>query len=640
MENKKKLIGICGTRVFDQIPMQFINTFREISLKYDFYPVAFNAYSYFNEDDDDSIGELQLFELIKYVDLSGLIVLTETIKTPKVSQQIAELGHKMNIPVFSFDGKISGCYNLPLDYHTGFEQMVRHVVEYHGCKRVNMLAGFEGNTFSEERSACYKKVLADNDIPFEKERLAYGDFWERPTRAAMKEFLADGKELPDAIVCANDAMAIVACSVLDEHGYSIPEDIIVTGFDGTKDAKYHFPTIATGEPDYEGASEFIIKEIQKTEERKKIEPVDFTLKFTISGNQSCRCAEKKFHKINSVLTSLSKDVGDCAWHNIAMNNMVNTVLDKKNIMDIAAVIPDFVSLWSDCFRFACLKSSLLSHCEIDDDTTEMVTILRDDEGMFDEPGEIFQLKEFVPRLYDIIDKESTVDTLIVRLLHSGKNVYGYVVEGFQALDDRRLQRCNEFAMFLAHSINTIIHNYKLHEANENLSKAYEKISNLYILDSMTGIYNRRGFFQNLSTLVENRLNLGKYLYIFSIDMDGLKAINDTYGHNEGDFAIITLSKAIEKVSGVGAICSRFGGDEFTCALLADSNDRYNTEAYNQKLKAAIAQTSGLNKKPYEVTASIGMISQQITEDINIDDMLLAADRLMYDDKVTRKKQRK
>ena len=131
----------------------------------------------------------------------------------------------------------------------------------------------------------------------------------------------------------------------------------------------------------------------------------------------------------------------------------------------------------------------------------MVTILWSYHGEFREPGEVFDISEFVPHLDEIIKQNGDIDTLIVRLLNSGKKVYGYAVEGFQDLDDRRLQRSNEFAMFLSFSIDTVLHNYQLAKLNENLSKAYNEIANLYILDSMTGIYNRRGFFQKFGSMI-------------------------------------------------------------------------------------------------------------------------------------------
>lgn len=647
MSQERKIIGVCGSRIFNQIPMSFINILRKVGMENDYYTIAFSS----NADSIEEVnpgsgmenirGEAQLFELTQYIDFSGLIILTETIQNPDIVRKIVQIGQRKNIPVFSIDGTVQGCYNMVMDYHDGFEQMVRHVVEEHGCKKVNMLAGFQGHPLSEERVQVYKKVLQENGIPFEEERLGYGDFWDRPTRKIMEKFFEEGKELPEAIVCANDAMAITACSVLNEKGLQVPEDIIVTGFDGTKDGKYHFPVLSTCEPDYEGAVRFIIGEIGRIGKTGTPCPRDYTIRFTLSKSQSCGCETKVMHNINTVISTFARDLGDCSWHNIAMNNMVTSLLDKKTIMDIAVKIPEYINLWSDNFRFACLKSDVVNlNDRSKDNNTEMTTILWDYKGEFREPGETFEISQFVPHLDKIIKKGGDIDTLVVRLLNSGKRVYGYTVEGFQDLDDRRLQRSNEFAMFLSFSIDTVLHNHKMAELNENLTKAYHQIADLSKRDSLTEIYNRRGFFYQLNELLENKKNLGKYLYLFSIDMDGLKYINDNFGHSEGDFAIVTISKAIVRVLGEKAICSRFGGDEFTCVVVEEEKDCYQVEEISRKLLACIQEIEGVKEKPYPLTASMGMVWDKITEDMDTEGILLEADRRMYRDKVARKKERR
>ncbi len=645
----RKIIGVCGSRIFNQIPMSFINLLRKESIESDYYTIAFSSNTDMEEDfrtdvddkDRDVSGESQLFDLVKYIDFSGLVILTETIKNPTLICRIVEIGKSKNIPVFSVDGTVGGCYNMVMDYHDGFEQIVRHVVVGHGCRKVDMIAGFKGHPLSEERIQVYKKVLQENGIPFDEGRLWYGDFWDRPTRAAMKKLLEAGKELPDAIVCANDAMAVTVCSELNARGIRVPEDIIVTGFDGTKDGKYHFPVLSTCEPDYEGAVKFIIKEIEKKMETGSISPCDSKIRFKLSNRQSCGCETIAMHEINTIVSSFGRDLGDCSWHNIAMNNMVSSVLEKKSVMDIAVKIPEYISMWSDNFRFACLNSDVVKlNKEAEKDNPERVTILWDYKGEFREPGETFNVSEFVPHLEEVIRKGGDIDTLVVRLLNSGRNVYGYTVEGFQDLDDRRLQRSNEFAMFLSFSIGTVLHNYQLAKLNENLSDAYNKIAKLYILDSMTGIYNRRGFFQKLNEMIGQKANIGNYLYLFSIDMDGLKHINDTYGHGEGDFAIISLSKAITRLFGENAVCSRFGGDEFNCVVIWGQKDFYTAEGIAKELAVALDQTEGVREKPYPVTASIGLICEKITEGLDIENMLSTADKRMYTNKVARKKERR
>lgn len=638
MTQKRKVIGVCGSQIFNRIPMQFINTLRNVCVDKGYYIMAFSSNTYY-EKEKDSVGEEQLFELLKFIDFSGLVILTETMENQRFIEIITGIAKKKNIPLFTVGGSLDDCYNLKMDYHNGFEQIMRHIVEEHGCRKVNMIAGFRDNPISDERISVYKRVLQENGIPFEKERFAHGDFWDRPTRKAMEGFFESGLELPDAIVCANDAMAITACSVLTERGYRVPEDIIVTGFDGTKDGQYHFPKITTSKPDYESAGHFILNELEKIENGEKLIPKDFDIYFRLAKSQSCGCEEKVGDDINPLISSLSRDIGDCAWHNIAMNNMVGDMVDCGNVTEMVKKLPQYIKLWHDSFRFACMKSDLMQFHELVSDDEDMTTILWDDKGKFSEPGEKFPVSQIMPHMDELVKEENGIDILVVHLLNYGNNVYGYLIDGVRELNDRHLQRCNELAMFLSFSIANVLHNYQMKKLNDNLSRAYTQISRLYILDPLTGIYNRRGFSQKLEETVRSEENLGKYLYLFSIDMDGLKYINDNFGHGEGDFAITALSRAMAKAIGKGAIYSRFGGDEFECAVVDRESDVYTAENFSEKLAECIAGISGVASKPYPIAASVGMTSQKIENNLNLELLFKKADSMMYADKALRKKQR-
>lgn len=639
MNNKRKIIGVCGARIFNEIPMQFINTLREQSVSEGYFTIAFSSDADDEEETEEYMGESQLYELTKYIDFSALIILSETLKNKKIINKIIDIGHSKNIPVFTMDGSADGCINMNFDYYDGFEDMVRHIVEYHGCKRVNMLAGFKGNNFSDARIEAYKKVLVENGIPFEQERVAYGDFWERPAKKAVENFINSDLEMPQAIVCANDAMAIVACSVLHEHGYNIPEDIIVTGFDGTISGGYHFPVISTCEPDYERAVKFIINKIKESETSDIAGDSEYTINFRVKKGQSCGCGKKTTYAINTVISSLSQDVGDCSWHNIAMSKMLTSVLNSKDIKDIVRCIPEYTHLWSKDFRFACLKSDLIDGCKVSENYNEMTTILRVHKNVYGATGEKFNISEFMPHIDEVMAEENDVDILVVRQLNSGKDVYGYIVEGFPKLKVRPMQRCNEFAVFLTHAINSVIHNFRMTELNNNLTNAYNKIADLYLKDYMTGVYNRRGFYKNINNLISGQAGKGKYLYIFSIDIDRLKYINDNFGHAEGDFAITTVAKAIVCTGSDDAICARFGGDEFACAMISDFPDTYSAEGFYNKLLEHIGNTAGVSEKEYPLETSVGMYCEELKEGLDVEGMILAADRGMYKEKSEHRKNR-
>lgn len=631
MKEKEKLIGICGVRIFDQNTLHFLNTLQKESEKQGYRLVSFSGNTDDMDESDEVVGEYQLFELLKYIDLCALIVLTEMIKNKKTIQKIVDIGEAKGIPIFSVDSPWDGCYSLVMDNVTGFEQIVRHVVEEHGCRRVNMIAGFKENRFSQERVEVYKRVLEKNQIPFEEERLGYGDFWDRPTREVVKRFLTSDLPFPEAIICANDSMALTTISVLNEHGLEVPEDVIVAGYDGTKDGEYFFPSLTSSVPQYEETVKWILKEIEKVSEQKKMEPCDVPIKVGIQKHQSCGCEDKHLRNNNRAISQLLDAAADSSWHTISMHQLLNDTLGMKNVMDIAEILPKHVHLWGTHYRYACVKSELLHSCEIPEDYNEVTNLLEVNQCRYQLTGVTWNIKELHKYIQHALDEEN-VKTVVIRLLNSGKEVYGFTVEGFEKMIDWKIQRCNEFAMFLSHAVHMVIHNFKMNELNQ-------EIEEMSLQDVLTGINNRRGFFQRMGQIISKKENAGKYLYVFFVDMDGLKYINDTFGHAEGDFAITTLAKALTRMRRNDAVCARVGGDEFICAYMTESNAPYSAELFSEKMEGHIRELEGVADKSYPISASVGMIVEKIRENMDLDAVINQADDLMYEQKAAKKKKR-
>ena len=641
MYKKHKLIGVCGTGLFQQDFIRFLTSLRNVSMQSGYSTIAFSATINSAFEKDSAIAETKLFELIRYIDLDCMIILTETIKNKNLIKKIVQLCSIKNIPVFSIDGAIDGCYNLLLDYKSGFRSLVNHIILDHGARHVNMLAGEKNNSFSDERINIYKEVLSENNIPFEEERLAYGDFWEKPAYQAMQKFLDSNLPLPDAIICANDAMAITACSALAERGYKVPEDVIVTGFDGIQSARYNSPTITTCAPNYTKAAEFIMTQIEKIHTTGILSPCNHMITYDMIKAQSCGCKDLTEKSHSRIISELFDAVNDSSWHAEAMNTLIAKLLPCQSIEDISDMLPETIKLWVDHFRFACIKSELtgsnisLANCKnATGKFRKMTTILYADGQNFSRTHEQFNVEAFIPGFDTLIKKPGT--TFIVRLLGSGRQVYGYTVDEFSTLDHRKVQRCNEFSMFLSLSINTVLHNYALNQVNRTLEKAYDDIALLSVNDPLTKIYNRRGFFSAADNIINDRQNAGRYLHIICIDLDGLKQINDTYGHDEGDFAIASLAHSLSGIHADGLLCSRFGGDEFTCAFVSDTADTYTPDDISQQIHTALDAIPGIHDKPYSISFSIGTNSRPIDSNLNVGALISSADQQMYADKAFKK----
>lgn len=629
MKNTTQYIALFGSRIFEQVPLQFINEFREAAIQRGYKILIFTTYAETPENNEGFWGEYQVIHLLEYFQVQAFVLLTDTIKYDGLADNIIKIAKKRGLPAFSIGTRELDCYNLTIDYSSGFEQMVRHVVEDHGCRIVDMIAGDKGEYYSEMRVCAYRKVLEENGITFEEERLVYGGFWEIPTRTAMKQILESPLPFPEAIVCANDTMAIAACSMLAERGYRVPEDVIVTGFDGIRDAKYHYPVIATCEPDYREPIQLILEEIEYYKKHGAYQGVGGKVTYKIVKDESCGCYvpdERNGMQMNYLASSLT----DSDRHIVAMNSLGMAVCEADSIMQIAREIPVHFQPWNQCFRFVCVKRELLEGYEVPEAMQQMVTLMRMEEGRFEQPGEVFPVEEILPRMEEAMLDHHPIDTFYIRLLTTGMRVYGYLIEGTKGLDARTLQRSNEFTMYLSNMMNIVLH-------NAELSEAYNRITELSIRDSLTGLLNRRGFDQ----ILEKHLlkQEGKILFLFSADMDQLKYINDSFGHAEGDFAIKTVAYAIKKAGGQDSVCARFGGDEFVCAIAGNKAGEYTEEVFCKWVDEAIASTKGVREKPYPIRVSIGCSSMEIHKGLERDKMFLAADRIMYARKAERKKAR-
>lgn len=161
---------------------------------------------------------------------------------------------------------------------------------------------------------------------------------------------------------------------------------------------------------------------------------------------------------------------------------------------------------------------------------------------------------------------------------------------------------------------------------------------LSISDEMTGAYNRRGMDIHLKRMLAEAKE-GDSLLVAVVDMDGLKYVNDTFGHGEGDYGIKQVHKALLMCAYPEEICVRAGGDEFYLFGVGKYTED-DMEKHIKDFQEYLCKVNETSGKPYLVGASIGMELAVINEQMKVDSVINAADVKMYASKVERKQQRK
>jgi DNA-binding LacI/PurR family transcriptional regulator/serine phosphatase RsbU (regulator of sigma subunit) len=186
-----------------------------------------------------------LYEFAGPHNLDALVVMGANVGT-----LVGPLRLKQYLDRFPLPNVISLAYELPntpsilVDNRVGLRYAIEHLVSVHGRRRIAFIRGPVENTEAEERFSVYRQVLAEHNIPFEDRRVFVGDFLRPSGMRAMQAILDSNVEL-DAVVAANDLMALGALEVLKSRGRKVPEDVALVGFDDVDEARLAMPQLTT-----------------------------------------------------------------------------------------------------------------------------------------------------------------------------------------------------------------------------------------------------------------------------------------------------------------------------------------------------------------------------------------------------------
>lgn len=170
------------------------------------------------------------------------------------------------------------------------------------------------------------------------------------------------------------------------------------------------------------------------------------------------------------------------------------------------------------------------------------------------------------------------------------------------------------------------------------STMMEELKRLSLRDELTGVYNRRGF----NTLCNQHFYAAqrnkKSLTLYYADLDGLKIINDTYGHNEGDIAISSAANVLMKTFRKQDIIARVGGDEYI--IMTVDSEKECEDTILARLKENIEDYNARVNKKYDLSISIGFVTYDSLDNILFEDIIREADEKMMEHKKTKKNRRK
>ena len=588
-------------------------------------------------------GEANIYRLANPDELDGVILdSVSLVGDPENRIQknlLAWISGYEKLPKCALELPMEGIRLIPNNNEEAIREQCRHVIEVHGRKRICILTGQQGNEIAESRLALYLDEIRKHGLDVLPEHIVYGDFYYFSGDALARRIAGNEISRPDAVICASDYMAIGLVSRLIKLGIRVPDDVLVIGFDSSDEGAINLTTIASYEPASREMGANAVDYLRSMmEPEAELLPYVRDVSAQFHAGASCGCQTDPSYAMKSFRDALyissynqaDEDVNDLVGVGTFMEGYVmEGFTASKSSAECIWNIFNYADLLRPYRNFyLCLKENWKDMDDIIYEgypETMRVYVANSRVGDRTISGEenaiSFRTKNLLSRLCET-SGEATV--YYFSPVHFDGMLLGFSI----------LQRelCTQPVL------NVVYRNW-LRTINSALemTRSKERLEALSVRDEMTGAYNRRGMYEMFRAMLQKATD-GDALFVAVVDMDGLKYVNDTFGHSEGDFGIRTVSTALMSVVRHDEICVRSGGDEFFLIGVG----RYSREDEAERARAfteAVDKASDNAGKPYVISASIGCAVFEDCRQISLDNALSEADERMYRYKVKNRRHR-
>ena len=272
----------------------------------------FNNYGGFEGDEKFNECEYNIFNLPQIELFDGVLILSNNAHSLNRLNHIIEKIIKNKIPCISIEQDIEELHFVGTDNYKAMYELVEHLIEKHGCKTLNYIGGPTEHPENKERKRAFIDALTNHGIIPEEKRMKDYYFTYDSGIEAYHYFKEYGIEIPDAVVCANDDTALGYADMLTEHGYKVPDDLIITGFDNSSLGREYFPGITSVGRSTIELGQNSLEELLGLIDGKEYPHATYT-KHTLCVNGSCGCMSsiddyaeilrERSHKYRSIMYS-------------------------------------------------------------------------------------------------------------------------------------------------------------------------------------------------------------------------------------------------------------------------------------------------------------------------------------------------
>lgn len=303
MADRQKLIGVCLSEAHSVLNTGFLSELNAAASAEGYAVVLFNSTPNPYREDGGETASRALYRAIRFPLFDAIVILYYSFRDRQFLEEIVAGARRRRVPVISLGEELPDCYSVVNDYEDSYLSLLRHVLRDHGARDTVFLAGHHRDDTSAFREACYRRALEECGLPFEPARVLPAEYSPEKAAELLRALIQQRREHdenpPQAVFCANDDMALAACGALKALGLRVPEDVIVTGFDGVPAAFMASPRLTTCCDDPKAAAKTILQIVASAKEGKR-PPRRSPHRFREVRSDSCGCPSEENRRFDAL----------------------------------------------------------------------------------------------------------------------------------------------------------------------------------------------------------------------------------------------------------------------------------------------------------------------------------------------------
>lgn len=584
----------------------------------------FNCYDYVEFSGYPNATGFSIYRLINYEEYDGIIILSDLIKNPRVLEMERQRILKSGKPAVSINLKLKDISCMRIDNYTGFYELVTHLIKEHNARNLFYIDGNETSLDFAERRKAFRMALQDNQIELNRENIFTVEHssFNYGYNAASEIFSSDRK-LPDAIVCANDLIALGVLKAAAERNIKIPEQLKIAGYDGNYFAKNVIPAISTvNDNAFKIGTESVKRVLAGLTEVQ-----DFKIKSMPIYQGSCGCESKIITDQKLFSLKFLSEISQNENFSAQLNQIEEIFTDAADVFTLLTNLELFFSKshafeGSDfCIFLKADWSSVLINSEENlpqnlsyGSQVQAITSIQNNVKY---PREIIKTKDLIPSKMH----SDECNTFLFIPIFNHSYVHGYFV-----CKNSLSMISNYHGHQWTRTFGACIERFRKKNMYKQMSQQFLRLSTR---DALSGMLNRVGMEKLAKPFYQQNKHNGLTTVLFFVDINSMKTINDKFGHLHGDLAVKTIAQAVLQVVPRNWLCIRYGGDEF---LVVGNSKNYNGEDYCKMITQMVLKKSSTMHLPYNLSASVGTLSVPANSPLSLEEAIEKVDEIMYEQK--------